>query len=125
VKEYLTNKNSESEINFQANKVYVHRWPLNSPHWSQSFTEEIDYLNKNKEKKSIRIKDTLIQIGNYDFDEIKKVGVTVPLFKKETTMVFEGKIRCFYAHVHITTMAKDYLEIFNALMRWKNSHPSR
>jgi hypothetical protein len=125
VKVYLSNKNSESEINFQADKVYVHRWPMDSQHWSSSFTEEIDHLNKNKEKKSIRIKETLVQINNYNFDRIKKIGVTVPLFKKETTMVFEGKIQDFYAHVHITAMAKNYLEIFNALMGWKNNLSSR
>lgn len=121
----LSNKNSESEINFQADKVYVHRWPMDSQHWSPSFTEEIDALNKDKEKKSIRIKETLVQINNYNFEEIKKIGVTVPLFKKETTMVFEGKIQDFYAHVHITTMAKNYLEIFNALMSWKDNLPSK
>jgi hypothetical protein len=121
VKKYLPNKNSEFEINFQAHKVYVHRWPMNSQPWSESFIEEMDNINKNKEKKSIHIKDALVQIGNYCFDEIKKIGVTVPLFKKETTMVFEGKIQDFYAHIHITTMAKNYLEIFNALMSWKNN----
>ena len=121
----LSNKNSESEINFQADKVYVHRWPMDSQHWSPSFTEEIDALNKDKEKKSICIKETLVQINNYNFEEIKKIGVTVPLFKKETTMVFEGKIQDFYAHVHITTMAKNYLEIFNALMSWKDNLPSK
>ncbi len=117
----MSNKKSESEINFQADKVYVHRWPMDSQHWSPSLTEEIEHLNKGKEKKSIRIKDTRVQINNYNFDEIKKIGVTVPLFKKETTTVFEGKIQDFYAHVHITTMAKNYLEIFNALMGWKNN----
>ena len=121
MKEHLSNKNSESEINFQADKVYVHRWPMDSQLWSPSLTEEIDRLNKDNEKKSIRIKEKLVQINNYNFDEIKKIGVTIPLFKKETTMVFEGKIQDFYAHVHITTMAKNYLEIFNALMGWKNT----
>ena len=125
MKLYLSNKNSESEINFQADKVYVHRWPMDSQHWSPSFTEEIDALNKDKENKSIHIKETLVQINNYNFEEIKKIGVTVPLFKKETTMVFEGKIQDFYAHVHITTMAKNYLEIFNALMSWKDNLPSK
>jgi hypothetical protein len=118
---HLSNKNSEPEINFQADKIYVHRWPMDSQHWSPSFTEEIDHLNKDKEKKSIHIKEALVKIDNYNFNEIKKIGVTVPLFKKETTMVFEGKIQDFYAHVHITTMAKNYIEIFNALMGWKNT----
>ena len=122
---HLSNKKLDSEINFQADKVYVHRWPMDSQPWSPSITEEIDHLNKDKEKKSIQIKETRVQINHYNFDEIKKIGVTVPLFKKETTTVFEGKIQDFYAHVHITTMAKNYLEIFNALMGWKNNLSSK
>lgn len=94
---------------------------MDSPEWSMSVKEEIDlHLNKNKEKKKIRIKENTIQIDNYSFDEIKKIGVTVPFFKKETTMIFEGRIMKLYAHIHITTRAKNYLEIFNSLMNWKN-----
>lgn len=117
----MPNKPLKIEIDFLADKIYVHRWPMNSSHWSQSFTKEIDCLNKSKEKKKILIKEAQVQINNYNFDEIKKIGVTVPLFKKETTMVFEGKIQDFCAHIHITTLAKNYLEIFNALMCWKNT----
>ena len=115
------NKTSESEINFLAEKIHVHRWPMNSPAWSSSFKQEIDlHLNKNKEKKKIRIQENVIQINNYSFDEIKKIGITIPFFKKEATMIFEGRIMDLYAHTHITTRAKNYLEIFNRLMNWKN-----
>ena len=114
-------KNSETKINFLAEKVYVHHWPKNTTSWSDLFAEDIDlHLNKNKEKKKIQIKDSSIHIDNYRIEGIKKIGVTIPLFKKETTMVFEGKIQDFSAHIHITTLSKNYLEIFNILMRWKN-----
>ena len=115
------NKTSESEINFLAEKIHVHRWPMNSPAWSSSFKQEIDlHLNKNKEKKKIRIQGNMIQINNYSFENIKKIGITVPFFKKEATMIFEGRVMDLYAHTHITTRAKNYLEIFNRLMNWKN-----
>ena len=125
MKTHLPNKNSETEINFQADKVYVHKWPMDSLSWSKSFTEEISGLNNEKEKKDIIIKKSLVKINNHNFDDIKNIGITVPLFKKETTMVFEGKIEEFSAHVHITTRSKNYVEIFNTLMSWKNDSSPR
>lgn len=117
----MTNSSFGSEINFLAEKIHVHRWPMDSPLWSSSFEQEIGLqLNKSKEKKKIRIQDNMIQIDNYSFDEIKKIGITVPFFKKEVTMIFEGRVMGSYAHTHITTRAKNYLEIFNSLMNWKN-----
>ena len=117
----MTDSSFGSEINFLAEKIHVHRWPMDSLLWSQSFSQDIDlHLNKNKEKKKIRIQDNLIHIDNYRFDEIKKIGITVPFFKKEVTMIFEGRVVDSYAHTHITTRAKNYLEIFNSLMNWKN-----
>lgn len=77
-------------------------------------------LNKNLEKKKIAIKGEKIIINEFEFKRIKKVGVTIPLFKKETTMVFEGKFGDFFSHVHITTQSNDYLELFNKIMIWKN-----
>jgi hypothetical protein len=117
----LSKNNSESKIFFSADKVHVHRWPLNSPVWSKSIKEKIDLdVNKNSEKKKIIINDLQIRINDYEIDKIKKVGVTVPMFKKETTMVFEGHLVNIDAHIHITTTDHDYLEIFNQLMLWKN-----
>jgi len=117
----LSQNNLESKIIFSADKLHVHRWPHNSPIWSKSTKEMVDLdLNKNTEEKQIMIKDQLIRINDYEFDKIKKVGVTVPLFKKETTMVFEGHFGDSDAHVHITTKSQNYLEIFNKLMSWKN-----
>ncbi len=117
----MSKNNSESKIFFSADKVYVHRWPLNSPVWSKSVKEKIDLdVNKNSEKKKIIINDLQIRITDYEIYKIKKVGVTVPMFKKETTMVFEGHLVDLDAHIHITTTAQNYLEIFNQLMLWKN-----
>ena len=113
--------NSDSTIEFFADKVYVHRWPQNSPIWSKSVQEKIDLdLNKNNEKKKVLITTKKIRISDYDFLKIKKVGVTVPLFKKETTLVFEGHFQNLDAHVHITTLSSNYLEIFNSLMAHKS-----
>jgi len=61
-------------------------------------------------------------IDNYEFKNIKKVGITIPLFKKECTLVFEDCFEKFYTHVHITTKTKDYLEIFNKLMHWRSKY---
>ena len=113
--------NSDSTIEFFADKVYVHRWPQNSPIWSKSVQEKIDLdLNKNNEIKKVLITTKKIRISDYDFLKIKKVGVTVPLFKKETTLVFEGHFQNLDAHVHITTLSSNYLEIFNSLMAHKS-----
>ena len=81
---------------------------MNSPPWSSSFKSDLDlHLNKNKEKKKIRIRKNTIQIDNYSFDEIKKIGITIPFFKKETTMIFEGRIMDWYAHVTIWKYSTD------------------
>lgn len=117
----MSKANHETKIIFSASKVYAHRWPLNSQIWSQSTKENVDLkLNYKTEKKEIVINDLIIRINNFEFDKIKKVGVTVPLFKKETRMVFEGHFEDSFAHVHITTNSQNYLEIFNKLMMWKN-----
>ena len=117
----MSQNNLENKIVFFANKIHVHHWPLNSSVWSTSTKENVDlYLNKNTDKKKIMINDQHIKINDYSFDKIKKVGITVPLFKKQTTMVFEGHFGDFDAHIHITTYSQNYLEIFNKLMLWKN-----
>jgi hypothetical protein len=111
----------ENKIVFFADKIHVHHWPLNSSNWSDSTKEKVDLdLNKNTEKKKIMINGQQIKINDYDFDKIKKVGITVPLFKKQTTLVFEGYFGDSAAHIHITTYSQNYLEIFNKLMLWKN-----
>lgn len=110
-------------IKFLAEKVHAHHWPLDTPKWDDLTNKQVDdYLNKNKEKKQIVIKSNAILIDNYEFENIKKVGLTIPLFQKQSTLVFEGSFGEFFAHVHITTKAKDYLEIFNNLMHWRSKY---
>lgn len=117
----MAENNLNSKFNFSANKVHVHHWPLNSSVWSELTKENVNFdLNNNSEKKDILIEDQKIRINDYEFYKIKKVGVTVPLFKNETRMVFESQFRNINAHVHITTNSQNYLEIFNKLMVWKN-----
>ena len=117
----MSENNLSFPIIFCAEKVYVHHWPLNSPTWSKSAQENLDSkLNKNKEKKRVKIENHLVKIDDFGFEEIKKVGITVPLFKKQTTLVFEGKFENVFAHIHITTSSQNYLKIFNNLMSWKN-----
>jgi hypothetical protein len=117
----LSSNNLECEIIFFADKLHVHHWPLNSSIWSKSTKEKVDLdLNKNPNKKKIMIKDQQIKINDYEFDKIKKIGITVPLFNNQTTLVFEGHFEDFDAHVHVTTSSQNYVDIFNKLVIWKN-----
>jgi hypothetical protein len=119
----MPKNNPEYPIIFFADKIHVHRWPLNSSLWNQFTQEKIDLnLNKNIKKKKIMINVHQIKINDYDFDNIKKVGITVPLFKKQFTMVFEGHFEDFDAHIHVTSYSQNYLKIFNNLMSWKNKY---
>lgn len=118
----MTHLSPEFPIIFFAEKIYVHRWPMNSPIWSKFVNEQMNLkINKNFEKKKVTINDREIKIDNYCFNKIKKVGITVPLFKKQTTIVFEGNFEDLDAHVHVTIHSKNYLEMFNTLMSWKNT----
>ena len=111
------------EIKFLAEKVHVHHWPLDTPKWSDFINKQVDQdMNKNKEKKQIVITSKTILIDNYEFKAIKKIGLTIPLFKKQSTLVFEGHFEKFDAHIHITTKEENYLEIFNKLMHWRSRY---
>ena len=117
------NESGFAVIKFLAEKVYVHYWPLDSPKWDELVTSQVDkVINKNKEKKQILIKNNVVSINNYEFHDLKKIGITIPLFKKECTLVFEGTFNGLFAHVHITTKDKNYLEIFNKLMHWRSKY---
>jgi hypothetical protein len=114
-------KNRSSEIQFVADKVYIHHWPPETPKWSQSRKDNITKeINENKGKNKITIKDKLVQIDGYVFTSVRKIGLTIPQFKRQSTMIFEGHCEEFDAHVHITTRSKNYLEIFNKLMIWRD-----
>ena len=119
----MSKKHQLDEINFFAEKVYIHRWPPETPKWSLSRKDKVeDDINKNKETKEITIKDKTVKIDNYVFNSIKKIGLTIPQFKRQSTMIFEGHCEEFDAHVHVTTKSENYLEIFNQLMKWRDKY---
>lgn len=116
-------KNEFSEINFLVDKVHIHHWPLDTQKWPDWVISQVDKdINKNNLKKQLVIRDKTIRIDKYEFKKIKKVGVTIPLFKKQCTLVFEGYFKDVYGHIHVTTKENNYLEIFNNLMSWRSKY---
>ncbi len=112
---------SNNEIKYLADKVHVHRWPQNTPIWDNSTQKQLDdSINKNPEKKQIIVKDKIVQIEKFEFNSLKKIGVSVPLFKNECTMIFEAQFGELFAHVHITIKHGNYLDIFNQLISWRH-----
>jgi hypothetical protein len=110
----------DSEIKYVADKVHVHRWPQDTPFWDDSIQRQIDIINKKSEKKQIRVLDETVLIENFEFNSLKKIGVSVPFFKDECTLIFEAQFGKFFAHVHITTKSESFLDIFNQLMSWRH-----
>ena len=109
------------QITYQANKVYIHHWPLDTPKWSNERKEQIDSeINKDKKNKEISISENAIKINNYEFTNIKKIGISIPMFQKQCTMIFEGHCNEFDAHIHITTKEEDYLETCKKLSVWRD-----
>ena len=110
-------------IKYLADKVFVHHWPKDTEKWSDYRTQQIELeLNKNKEKKQIVVFDKKIHVDNYEFDSIKKVGITMPQFQRQNTMIFEARCQEFNAHVHITTKSDNYLEVLNKLVAWREKN---
>jgi len=111
---------SEFQISYFADKVFVHHWPKNSPQWSDSLQKKLDVLiNKNSDKKEIIINSHTIGIQDFEFTCLKKIGISVPFFKEECTMIFEAQFKDVFAHIHITIKSNSFLEIFNELISWK------
>ena len=111
----------DSKIEYLSDKIHVHRWPKDSPIWDDSTQKELDdSINKNLGKKQVTIKEKIIQIENFEFTSLRKIGVSVPFFKEECTLIFEAQFGKLYAHVHITIKSKNYVDIFNQLVSWKN-----
>lgn len=110
-----------SQITFQASKVFIHHWPKDTPKWSKERIEKIDSeINSNNQKKQISVSEKTIKINNYEFSNIKKVGISIPMFQKQNTLIFEGHCQEFDAHVHITTREEDYLKICEKLSIWRD-----
>lgn len=110
-----------SEISFLAEKVFAHRWPHDTPVWGDDTKKKLDdTINKNLEPKKIIIKEKLIQIEDFKFSNLIKIGISVPFFKDECRMIFEGNFGKLSAHIHITVKSKEYMEIFTSLKSWKD-----
>ena len=111
---------SDFELKYNADKVHVHRWPQNSPIWNESIVTQLDdIINKNPKKKQIIVGKDTIQVQTVKFYSISKVGITVPLFKDECTLIFEGRLGELFSHVHVTIKNENYLDIFNQLIEWR------
>ena len=108
-------------MEFLAEKIHAHKWPQDSPVWDNSIQLQIDNsLNKNSQKKKVILNEKTIQIENMQFLNLKKIGISVPFFKDECRMIFEGQFGDYFAHIHITVKSENYLEIFNQLISWRN-----
>ncbi len=94
---------------------------MESPVWDDYTKKELDVsINKNPSKKKVTLKENMIQIENFKFIDLKKIGITVPFFKKECTLIFEGKFESLFAHVHVTIKSENYVDVFTELTFWKN-----
>ena len=110
----------EFEIRYFADKVFVHHWPKNSPVWSNSLQKKLDAsINKNSNKKEIVVDPHTVKIEDFQFIRLKKIGISVPFFKKECRIIFEAQFETVFTHVHITIKSNNFLEIFNELISWK------
>ncbi len=99
----------------------MHRWPQDSPIWDGSTQKQIDNsINKNSNKKQVIVKVKTFQIENFEFISLKNIGISVPFFKKECTLIFEAQFGKLYAHVHITIKSENYVDVFSELTSWKN-----
>ena len=108
-------------MHYLADKVFVHHWPKDSTIWSDSLQQKLDVsINKNSNKKEIIIDSNTIQIQNFKFSSLQKIGISVPFFKEECTMIFESQFDNVFAHVHITIRGDNFIDIFNQLISWKN-----
>ena len=113
---------SDDQISYLAEKVFIHHWPKDSPLWDESLQKKFDEcINKNSNSKKIIVNSETVLIETFLITNLKKIGVSVPFFKNECTMIFEGQFENIFAHIHITTKSDNFLNIFNQLMSWKNN----
>jgi len=100
----------------------VHRWPQDTPIWDDLTQKQLDdTINKNPKKKQITIREKIIQIENFEFTSLKNIGISVPFFKEECTLIFEAQFGELFAHVHISIKSKNYADVFNQLTSWKKN----
>jgi len=115
-----------SEIKYLSDKIHVHRWPQDTPEWDDITQKQLDdFINKNPEKKQVTIKEKIIQIENFEFHSLKQIGISVPFFKEECTLIFEAQFGKLFAHVHISIKSKNYVDVFNKLTSWRDTFFSK
>ncbi len=113
---------SDSQIKYLSDKIHVHRWPQDSPVWDDLTQKQLDdSINKNSKKKQVTIKEKIIQIENFEFTSLTNIGISVPFFKEECTLIFEAQFRKLFAHVHISIKSKNYVDVFNELIIWRQN----
>ena len=112
-----------SKVEFLAEKIFVHRWPHDTPLWGAEVKEQLDSsINKKTEKKHVTVTGKTVKIEEFEFHSLKKLGISVPFFKNECRMIFESQFGGLFAHVHITMKKGEFLEVFNQLMAWKREN---
>ncbi len=100
----------------------MHRWPQDSTEWDDLTQKQIvDSINKNPEKKQVTIKGKIIQIEDFEFTSLKNIGISVPFFKEECTLIFEAQFDKLFAHVHISIKSENYVDVFSELTSWKKN----
>ena len=117
---------SDFTMSYLAEKVFVHRWPHDTPEWGHSVKNQLDdSINKKQGQKKVTIAGKSIRIEDFEFTFLKKIGISVPFFKDECTMIFEGQFGNLSAHAHITTKSKNFLDVFNQLISWRQKYFSK
>lgn len=95
---------------------------MDSPTWGESVKKELDTsINKNTNTKQVTLSENTVQIENFKFVSLKKIGITVPFFKKECTLIFEAQFDTLFAHIHVTIKSENYVDVFTDLTLWKNN----
>ncbi len=107
------------EVSFSASRVFVHRWPRDGPGWDGRASAMAEELNGAGEKR-VTLGDRAVLISGHRFDCIRKVGVSVPMFRKEARMIFEGRSGESGVHVHVTAGGADYLEVLGCMSEWRD-----
>ena len=114
---------TELKVEFLADKVFVHRWPHDTPLWGNETKQHLDSsINKKSEKKHVTVTGKTVKIEDFEFTSLKKLGISVPFFKNECRMIFESQFGELFAHVHITMKQGEFLDVFSHLMAWKREN---
>ena len=109
---------------FVATRVFAHKWPRDTPEWGRAFQRLVnDMINTGTstgcDTREVVLSDRTVAINGLVFESLKNVGVSIPFFKKECRMIFEGLHAGRHAHVHVYAGLEDeYLDAFGRITRW-------